>query len=83
MVDVVPDTVTQHSNKVDSMSNSVEYKGYSIVSDGTFGYKGIKPIGKGSVPKGLRGVYTNTSFARSAIDALKVEAVVKDVKKGS
>ena len=49
--------------------NELEYKGFSIVGDGTFGYKSIKPIGKGSVALELRGIFTNYSFAKQAIDA--------------
>lgn len=47
----------------------MEYNGYSIEHDGTFGYKEIKPIGKGSVPKELRGKYTTAVTAKQAIDA--------------
>ncbi|MOA48043.1 hypothetical protein D3C78_1707330 [compost metagenome] len=48
--------------------NSVEYKGYTIAGDGTFGMKEIKPIGKGSVPNALRGKYTTSYRAQIAID---------------
>lgn len=47
----------------------MEYKGYTIQGDGTFGYKHIKPTGKGSVNKELRGAYTNSKFAMQAIDS--------------
>lgn len=46
----------------------LEYKGFAIEGDGTFGYKTIKPVGKGSVALELRGVFTNTGFAKQAID---------------
>lgn len=46
----------------------MEYKGYSIVGDGTYGNKLIKPIGKGSVPKELRGIFTTAQFAMKHID---------------
>lgn len=46
-----------------------EYKGFNIVGDGSFGYKNIKPVGKGSVPKDLRGAYTNGVFAKRGIDS--------------
>ena len=52
-----------------------EYKGYEISSN-VFSNRVIKPIGKGSVPKELRGVYTSAAVAKSAIDAV-VEAQVK------
>ncbi|MNQ04017.1 hypothetical protein D3C85_167240 [compost metagenome] len=45
-----------------------EYRGYLIASDGTFGMKEIKPVGKGSVPLTLRGSYTSHNFAQKAID---------------
>lgn len=48
--------------------NPQEYRGYLIVGDGTFGYKEIKPAGKGSVHLSLRGVYTTAAFAVKAID---------------
>lgn len=47
---------------------SLEYKGYQIVSDGTYGYKEIKPMGKGSVHLSLRGKFTNERIAKVAID---------------
>ena len=47
----------------------MEYKGYKIVSDGTFGNKTIKPIGRGSIPKSLRGAFTTDVFAIKQIDA--------------
>lgn len=51
------------------MSEVIEYKGYRIVSDGTFGYKQIKPYGKtGSVPKPLRGNFTASAEAIKCID---------------
>ena len=47
----------------------MEYKGYKIEGDGTFGYSEIKPIGKGSVHLSLRGSYTTPTFAMKHIDA--------------
>jgi len=47
--------------------NMEEYKGYRIVSDGT-NLKRIRAMAQGKVPKDLEGLYTNTSFARLAID---------------
>tara|TARA_R110000772_G_scaffold144025_1_gene253579 strand:- start:11734 stop:11934 length:201 start_codon:yes stop_codon:yes gene_type:complete len=46
----------------------MEYNGYNIVGDGTFGYKHIKPLGKGSVSLELRGIYTTAYEAQKAID---------------
>lgn len=58
----------------------MEYKGYNIVGDNTYGYKLIKPIGKGSVPMELRGEYTSFPFAKQAIDALEAMKNVKSTK---
>lgn len=52
------------------MSQLEEYKGYKIVGDGTFGYKHVKPVGKGSVPASLKGAFTTVVFAQKAIDAV-------------
>lgn len=48
--------------------SKIEYRGYSIENDGTYGMKEIRPIGKGSVPIVLRGKFTKTSLAQQAID---------------
>lgn len=48
--------------------NDVEYGGYGIVSDGTFGFKRIKSIGPGKLPKELRGSFSTTDIAKRAID---------------
>ncbi|MDB4302077.1 hypothetical protein N9924_00780 [bacterium] len=50
----------------------IDYNGFNITTDGTFGYHVIKPIGKGSIPKSLRGSFTNTTFAKKSIDAYLV-----------
>ncbi len=57
-----------------------EYKGYNIVSDGTYGMKEIKPTTRGSVPGELRGVFTNETFARKSIDAFLISKGGKDVE---
>ena len=46
-----------------------EYKGYKIQHDGSFCMYTIKPLGKGSVPKELKGRYTSYGAAQHAIDA--------------
>ena len=46
----------------------MEYNGYSIAHDGTFGLYSIKPIGRGSVPAKLKGTYTTAVFAHNDID---------------
>ena len=47
----------------------MEYKGYNILHDGSFGMYTIKPLGKGSVPRELKGRYTSYGAAQAAIDA--------------
>tara|TARA_R110000851_G_scaffold232398_4_gene385045 strand:- start:259 stop:483 length:225 start_codon:yes stop_codon:yes gene_type:complete len=46
---------------------SDEYKGYKIENN-NFCNKVIKPVGKGSVPATLRGLYTTYATAKQAID---------------
>ena len=58
----------------------VEYKDYLIVPDGTFGYKEIKCVGKGSVHLSLRGKYTTETVAKRAIDFHTDNKVVKGGK---
>ncbi len=57
----------------------MEYRGYKIVGDGTFGYKEIKPVGRGSVPTGLRGTWVTVRDATRAID---LEVDRKEVANG-
>lgn len=57
-----------------------EYKGYQILSDGVYGYKEIKVVGKGSVHLSLRGKYTTEATARRAIDSHVAEKVDKGGK---
>lgn len=45
-----------------------EYNGYKIVSDGTYGCKEIKSLGRGAIPLPLRGQFTTERVARQAID---------------
>lgn len=47
----------------------MEYNGYKIVHDGTFGMYVIRPLGKGSTPKNLKGRFTSYGAAQQAIDA--------------
>lgn len=55
---------------------------FKIVGDNTFGLKHIKPIGRGSVPKELRGSFTNDSEATKAITSfLGKEGKVNDEAK--
>jgi len=50
------------------MSKGIEYKGYLIVNDRTFGYFEVRHTGKGSLPKSLSGRYTKSSLAMRDID---------------
>lgn len=67
---------------MDDGDKMLEYKGYAIVGDGSYGYKSIKPIGKGSVHLELRNSrFTNDGFAKRAIDAFLAKQPEKVVKK--
>lgn len=57
-----------------------EYNGYKIVSDGTYGYKEIKPAGRGSIHLSLRGKFTTEKVARQAIDQHLSSKVNQDDK---
>lgn len=57
-----------------------EYNGYNIVSDGTYGYKEIKSLGRGALPLTLRGKFTSERVARQAIDYHLATKVTKDDK---
>jgi len=46
----------------------MEYKGFKIVSDGTFSMYTIQQLGSGTVPQALKGSFTNTASAKVAID---------------
>lgn len=46
-----------------------EYNGYRIEHDGRFSMYTIKPLGRGSTPKELKGLYTSYGAAQAAIDA--------------
>lgn len=59
---------------------SAEYKGYNIVSDGTYGYKEIKALGRGALPLAMRGKFTSERAARQAIDYHLATKVTKDDK---
>lgn len=60
--------------------SEVEYNGYKIVNDGTYGYKEIKSAGRGSVHLPLRGKFTSEKAARQAIDQHIASKVTKDDK---
>lgn len=50
---------------------SEEYKGYLLKGEGNYAMIVIKPLGKGSVPKELRGLYTSVAEAKRAVDQLE------------
>lgn len=60
----------------------MEYKGFKIVADGTFGMCSIKQLGSGAVPTSLLGSFTSPAQATYAIDAYQPKrgAKKKDVK---
>jgi len=58
----------------------MEHKGYNI-SAASFGLYEVKPVGRGSVHKSLRGKYTTPTSAQYAIDSFE-NSKVKGVKGG-
>lgn len=60
--------------------SDVEYNGYKIVGDGTFGHKEIKPLGRGSIHLSLRGSFTTEKGARQAIDGYLATKVILNDK---
>jgi hypothetical protein len=58
----------------------MEYQGYVIEHDKTFGMFTIKNVGKGSVPKVLRGRYTSRDVTMKSIDQYK--ALTKNKEAG-
>jgi len=58
-----------------------EYAGYRIEGDGSYGFKEIKPVGKGSVPKELRGKFTHARQAQLCIDSFLAKQPKKAAKK--
>jgi len=62
---------------------SEKYNGYEIIGDGTFGQNRIRSVGKGALPKRLRGSYTSVPLARRAIDFHKKVTVNGKEKRAS
>ncbi len=58
----------------------MEYRGYNIDGDKTYGYKLIKSIKPGSVPGALRGSFTTAAFAQRQIDIYLSTKEIKDGK---
>ena len=56
----------------------IEYNGYRIVGDGTFGMKNIQTIGRGSLPAILRGSFSSSKEAMIAINIALAEKVDKN-----
>ena len=61
----------------------MEYKNYRIVGDGTYGMYELQTIGRGSLPKSLRGSYSTPKQAQIAIDMVVAEKADKDGKSES
>lgn len=65
----------------------MEYNGFRIEGDGTFGMKVIKTIGAGSIPEALKGSFSKNIFAQQAIDFYlaekqeRLDSIVPRVKK--
>lgn len=51
----------------------MEYKGYMIVGDNTYGLKLIKRSGKGAIAAVLQGMFTSSTEAQIAIDTVVSE----------
>lgn len=51
----------------------IEYRGYIIEHDGSFGMKKIKAKGSGALPKALKGSFTNSANAIRVIDLYLAE----------
>lgn len=60
----------------------MEYKGYKIVSDRTFGNRLIKTVGPGKLPMDLSGAFTSDTFAMKAIDRYVSKKDVVNGKSG-
>jgi len=58
----------------------IEFQGYRIQKADEMCNKMVKPVGKGSVPKKLRGLYTNEGEAKRAILNFKSEVITSDKK---
>lgn len=55
----------------------MEYRGYKIEGDGTFGQKIIKSL-KGALPNALKGSFTTVEFAKRSINILVDDKEQKD-----
>lgn len=55
----------------------MEYRGYKIESDMTYGHKIIKSL-KGALPNALKGSFTNIEFAKRSINLIVDEKELKD-----
>ena len=60
-----------------------EYKGFMIEGDGAFGLKKIRRNGSGALPNALLGLFTNSEFARRAINQHMMEKEKPDGEKVS
>ena len=56
----------------------MEYKGFNIKNDGSFGYKTIHNVGSGTLPTKLKGLFTTVTFAKKAIDIYTSEKEKSD-----
>jgi len=61
----------------------MEYRGYDIKQHENYAMMEIKAIGRGSVHKSLRGMYTSAGEAVKAIDAFENLKVVDNAQKNS
>jgi len=61
----------------------MEYNGFLIEGDKTYGMKHVKAQGRGSVPLALRGAYTSYGQAMKAIDSVLAAKEEVDVTPSS
>lgn len=54
----------------------IEYRGYKIEPDGTYGHKVIRSF-KGALPNSLKGTFTTYEFAKRAINLVVDEKGAK------
>lgn len=59
----------------------MEYNGYTILGDGTYGYKKVKTLDGNNPPELLAGIYTTTPEAKRGIDGyISAQELIKSSK---
>ena len=73
-------TVVVGVELLDQGRKLMEYQGYKIVGDGTFGHMVIKSIGPGAIPRDLSGAYTSSEIAQRAVDNYVDRKKIEDAR---